>query len=95
MASTAAPNGVVPSLLSSGWLTADTTGQQSSGRVPVTSDNDSTIPNPQVPIQDGVIDLDIEGLNAGGIGEPWEPTTNFPWPATPASGTALLLSCRE
>jgi hypothetical protein len=84
------PNGAVSSLLSSGWLTADTSGQQSSGRIPVTQDDTASLPNPQVPVQDGVIDLDIEGVDAGGAGEPWGPASSFPWPATPTSGDGVV-----
>jgi len=85
------PNSAVPSLLSPGWLTADTTGAQSSGRVPVTADNTASLPNPQVPVNDGVIDPNaISEIDAGQVGEAWVPTTSFPWPAVPASGDGVV-----
>lgn len=89
-ASTMVPNGAVQPLLSPGWLTADTTGQQRSGRIPVTQDDTAGLPNPQVPVQDGVIDLDVQGVDAGAAGEAWGPTTSFPWPATPSTGAGVV-----
>lgn len=87
---TVATGGAVPPLLSPGWLTADTTGQERSGRIPVTQDNDATIPNPPVPTADGVFDTDLAGIDAGGAGEPWQPSASFPWPSTPASGDGVV-----
>lgn len=90
MASNATPNGVVPSMLSSGWLTFNDSVQQATGHVAVTSDNDATIPNPEVPINDGVVDYDPFGLDAGAIGEGWIPTGSFPWPALASSGNGVV-----
>lgn len=90
MASNATPNSVVPSMLSSGWLTFDDSVQQATGRVAVTQDNDATIPNPQVPINDGVIDYDLFGLDAGAIGESWVPTASFPWPSLAGTGNGVV-----
>lgn len=87
---TATPNGAVGPLLGSGWLTVDQSAQQATGRVPVTADDTAGLPNPQVPVNDDLIDYDMFGLDAGGPGEGWVPTTDFPWPSTPASGDGVV-----
>lgn len=89
MASTATPNGAVPSLLSPGWLTFDASAQQSTGRVAVTTDNTAGLPNPQVPVNDEVVEPDY-APDAGGAGEAWTPTTAFPWPAVAPTGDGIV-----
>ena len=90
MASASVPNGVVPALVSAAWLTADTSLAQRSGRKAVTADNDTTIPNPQVEVNDPVIDNDPFTVGAGGVGESWEPTSGFPWPALAENGSGVV-----
>jgi hypothetical protein len=89
MASSAVPNSAVPSLLAPGWLTADTSGPQSTGRVAVTADNTSGLPNPTVPTGDEQVTPGT-APGPGAVGEPWTPTTSFPWPAVPDSGDGIV-----
>lgn len=89
MASNAVPNAAVPSLLSSGWLTADTSGPESTGRVAVTADNTADLPNPQVPVNDESVEPGL-APGPGEVGEPWVPTTDFPWPAVSSSGDGVV-----
>lgn len=77
--------------LEPGWLTASVDPQKSTGAVAVTSDNDTTIPNPQVPVGDGqVAPEDLSRGLSGGPGGAWVPSSSFPWPATPASGDGIV-----
>lgn len=89
MRSTATPNQVVAPLLSPGWLSADTSAQQATGRVPVTADDTAPLPNPAVPVGDDVVDYgQLPG--PGDAGEAWSTTTDFPWPAVPANGDGIV-----
>lgn len=85
-----AGNSMVSPMLSSGWLTADTSGPDASGRVAVTQDNDTALPNPQVPTQDSAVDTDLYGLNAGPNAEEWDTTTSFPWPSVAESHDGVV-----
>lgn len=89
MSSASVPNAALPSLLTPGWLTADSTGPQRSGRIAVTADDTDQLPNPQVPVSDGVIDT-YAAPGAGPVGEGWVPTTDFPWPVTPSNGDGIV-----
>lgn len=89
MATAATPNTAVPSLLSPGWLTADTSAMQATGRVPVTQDNTSGLPNPQVPVSDDVISYGtVPG--PGQAGEAWVTSSEFPWPALAPDGDGVV-----
>lgn len=87
---TASANGAVQPMLGSGWLTADTSAQESTGRVAVTDDNTSGLPNPEVPVNDDLIEYETFGLDAGGVGEGFVTTASFPWPAVPKSGNGVV-----
>lgn len=89
MASAATPNTAVPSLLSPGWLSADTSAQTATGRVPVTSDNTTPIPNPQVPVSDTVVEPGT-APSPGAAGEAWVTSSEFPWPDVAASGDGVV-----
>lgn len=89
MASAATPNTAVPSLLSPGWLTADTSAQTATGKVPVTSDNTDPLPNPQVPVSDGMIDPGM-APGPGGAGEAWVTSSEFPWPDVASSPDGVV-----
>lgn len=89
MASAATPNTAVPSLLSPGWLTADTSAQTATGHVPVISDNTEPLPNPQVPVSGSVVDPGMTP-GPGGAGEAWVTSSEFPWPAVADSGDGVV-----
>lgn len=89
MTSAAVPNPAVPPLLSSGWLTADTSAQVATGHVPVTADNTAPLPDPVVPTSPAVI---APGAvpGPGPAAEAWTPTSSFPWPALAPDGDGVV-----
>lgn len=89
MATAVTPNTAVPPLLAPGWLSADTSAQTATGRVPVTADDTQPLPNPQVPVADGVIDPGT-APGPGGAGEAWVTSSEFPWPAVSPNGDGIV-----
>ena len=89
MTSSAVPNSAVPSFLAPGWLTADTSGPERTGRVAVTADNTAGLPNPVVTTGAEAV-MPNEAPGPGDVGEAWVPTTDFPWPAVSSSGDGVV-----